>query len=103
MATRQWTLDEVIARLNEAGQRATYGAVGGVVGRPARGLMRDRQLTGPNSWVVAKTTKKKTDSRRGWPTGYADGQIDGRCLKQIRAALGEFIDTPAKLRVFLGK
>ena len=63
------TLDQILDCLNRKRVRATYGAVGAVIGRPARGVgsaIGDR--TRRASWVV--------NARTGRPTGYAHSQVD---------------------------
>ena len=62
----QWTLDEILKVLEQNTQRATYGAVAGVVGGIALGVMRGRPKTPRNSWVVAKGN--------GLPTGYYEDE-----------------------------
>lgn len=87
------TLDEMVALLNEHRQRATYGAVAGVVGAgAARGVMQGRTMSREDSWVVAKATDRKSGARRGSPTGYPDDQIHPERLQQIKADPGHFID-----------
>lgn len=81
-----YTLDEIIEILNKYQQRATYGAVAGVLGRPPRGLMTGRDICEKNSWVVARRTNNRTGARRGWPTGYKDKQIHRECKRQIDQA-----------------
>ena len=63
-------LEAVVERLSRYGQRATYSAVGGVVGRLAIGVMRGQPKTHQNSWVVAK--------RDGEPADYAPAERDPR-------------------------
>ena len=63
-------LDEIVERLYKYGQRASYGAVGEMVGRPARSVMSGRPKTPRNSWVVSKTT--------GEPSGYLPSERDPR-------------------------
>ncbi len=60
--------EDVIALLAAHRQRATYGALAGVLGRPAIGVMSGLPKTAINSWVVSAST--------GLPTGYGDGEID---------------------------
>ena len=57
-----WTLDMIIEILEENTQRATYGAVAGVVGGHPRNVMSHLPRTPRNSWVVAKAN--------GRPSGY---------------------------------
>ncbi len=65
MRTKTEQLDEVLSALDRRHQRATYAAVGGVVGLPAQSVMQGRQKATINSWVVSK--------KRHLPTGYAAG------------------------------
>jgi hypothetical protein len=98
-----WTLDEVIARLDEYHQRASYGAVAAVVGRSTpRGLMKGRDGGTANSWVVAKSTNRESGSRRGRPTGFTDAQLHPECRRQVRETPNDFIDDPDELRLWLG-
>ncbi len=65
--TPELTLEEMVDRLDRHRQRATYGAVAGVLGRPATFLMGGIPRSPRYSWVVNKAT--------GEPTGYgADGR-----------------------------
>ena len=94
-------LDHIIATLADRQQRATYGCIASLLGRTANGLMQNRVNTPPNSWVVAANDRNETGARRGWPTGYADNEMDPRCLEQCRANRDDFIETEAALRQFL--
>jgi hypothetical protein len=96
------TLDEVIALLQRHQQRASYGAVAGVVDGRARGLMTGRPKCPGDSWVVAGRTSAKLDARKGYPTGYTDDEIDGACLAQIRSHPDRFIRDPSELRKWIG-
>ena len=63
------TVDQILDCLNRKRVRATYGAVGAVIGRPARGVgsaLGDRRRRA--SWVV--------NARTGRPTGYARSEVD---------------------------
>ena len=60
-----WTLDDIVALLNEHHQRATYGAVARILGVTANSLMNGRPNSREDSWAVAATTDRRTDSRRG--------------------------------------
>ncbi len=71
-----WTVDRVAQKLNEGRQRATYGAVAGIVGGLARGIMQGRGKSPIYSWTVAVN---------GAPTGYSGAQIHPDCLRQMRA------------------
>ncbi len=94
-------LDDIVARLNKHHQRASYGAVGRVLGRPAMGLMARRPKSHEDSWVVAAANNRRRRSRRGWPTDYTDDQIHPECLRQIRERLDDFIADEEGLRQWL--
>ena len=94
-------LDTIIARLNERYQRASYGAVAGILGVAPTGLMAGRPLGHEDSWVVAATNDGRSGSRRGWPTGYTDDQIHPECLRQIREDPNDFIEIAAQLQEWL--
>jgi hypothetical protein len=49
--------DEIISRLNQHKQRASYGAVAGMLGVLPRGLMAGRQRSAKDSWVVVGTDR----------------------------------------------
>lgn len=93
-----WTLDEIVKLLKKHRQRATYGAVAGVLKKSAQGLMKGRQRCYQDSWVVAQTTHRERGSRRGCPTGYSDEEIDPVCLNQIRTNLANFIREADELK-----
>ena len=84
----EWTLDEVIDNLARQHQRATYGAVAGMVGRPATFLMSGLPRNHRNSWVVNQETRL--------PTGYTPEQQDP-ALEERR----EVISAPAALAAWL--
>ena len=56
------TIDDILDLLDLHRQRATYGAIGGVVDRPARYLTAGWPRDHRHSWVVNRLT--------GLPTGY---------------------------------
>jgi hypothetical protein len=58
------TIDQIIEQLARHRQRATYGAVAGVVGRLPRSVMSGRPKTQEHSWVVS--------ANAGLPTGYCE-------------------------------
>jgi len=89
-------LDGIVTKLNERKQRATYGAVAGLVGVLPRGLMAGRPRNHKYSWVVAAT-----GSRRGWPTGYENDQIHPDCLRQIYECRGNTIEDSTALARWL--
>ena len=59
-------LKHITATLSKHHQRATYGAVGGLLGRLARSVMSGQPKSMGNSWVVSAKTGK--------PTGYTEGE-----------------------------
>jgi len=63
-----WTLDAILDQLSHFHQRATYGAVGGILGVPAAFVMQGRPRDHRHSWVVNQET--------GDPTGYTPAQRD---------------------------
>ena len=67
MNSDRYPLESIVATLSNHSQRATYGAVGRLVGLPARSVMSGRPKTMENSWVVSAKTKK--------PTGYLAHEI----------------------------
>jgi len=77
-------LSVVVERLHKHGQRATYAAVGGLVGRLPLSVMHGQMKSPENSWVVAKKT--------GYPTGFAPSERDPRLLSSATP-----IETPEKL------
>jgi hypothetical protein len=97
------SLDDIVTKLNEGKQRATYGAVAGVLGVSALTVMNDRPRNPLNSWVVAKHTSNPPHFRRvrGRPTHYEDNQIDSDCLDQIRQDSDNIIEDADTLRNFL--
>ena len=89
-------LDDIVSKLDERKQQASYGAVAGILGVLPRGVMGGRQKTPKYSWVVAATGKK-----HGRPTDYADDQIHPDCLRQIHERLDNVIKKSAELRRWL--
>ena len=65
-------LSSLLANLHKHGQRATYGAVAGVVGGAPRSVMHGQVKAPENCWVVAK--------KNGKPTGYSLEEYDSRLL-----------------------
>jgi hypothetical protein len=74
-----WTLPKIAAMLDRHRQRATYGAVAGILGVLPRGLMNGRSKSPEYSWIVAAS-----GADRGRPTGYNDHEVHPECLRQIR-------------------
>jgi hypothetical protein len=82
------TLDSILDDLDRYHQRATYGAVAGVVDSSPRSLMTGRDRDPRSSWIVRRET--------GEPTGYT--------VEQKHSALGErekILSSPDELRVWL--
>ena len=61
------TIDSITEQLERFHQRATYGAVAGVLKRGPRNLMTGRSRTQRDSWIVS--------SGDGMPTGYPPEQV----------------------------
>ena len=62
------TVDEILDLLERHHQRATYAAIGALVGRPARYLAAGWPRDHRHSWVVSGVT--------GLPTGYGARDMD---------------------------
>ena len=60
MSDRARQVAEITAQLQRHSQRATYGAVAGVVGTSARSVMQGFDRNQRNSFVVSKETKLPT-------------------------------------------
>jgi hypothetical protein len=84
----KWSLDAILDLLDQYQQRATYGAVGGVLGVPPMSVLRKRPRDPRHSWIVNQET--------GAPTGYTSEQ----CHAQLRLR-ATIIDTPAALHAWL--
>ena len=67
-------LDEVLDLLHRHRQRATYGAVGKVVDRPASFLMGGRPRDHRHSWIVNQETER--------PTGYGPEHMHPELLSR---------------------
>lgn len=87
------SLEDIVRKLNNYKQRATYGAIAGILNVPARSLMDGRPRTPIYSWVVAASD--------GRPTGYSEEQIDVDCLHQIREQRHNVIKDSDTLRHWL--
>ena len=91
-----WTLQKIAARLDGHCQRATYGAVAGILGVLPRGVMNGRSKSSEYSWIVAAT-----GPGQGMPTGYSEHQIHPECLRQVRERRGRVIGRAEELREWL--
>src|SRR6476620_7797811 len=96
-----WSLNEIVRLLNTHHQRASYGAVAGVLRIIPRGLMAGRSASHQYSWIVAKSDSRKNGSRRGWPTGYTTAEIHPECLRQIQTNPDNFIEDEQDLEHWL--
>ena len=88
VATVQHTLDSILEQLNQFHQRATYGAVAGVVNTSPRSLMVGRDRNPQSSWIVSRQS--------GEPTGYTEEQRHGSLVERDR-----IIGSPDELREWL--
>jgi hypothetical protein len=82
------TLDSIIDQLDRFHQRATYGAVAGVVDSAPRSLMQARDRNPRSSWVVSR--------KDGLPTGYTPEQTHPEITERET-----IIDTSEGLRSWL--
>ena len=88
IAAPEHTLDAILDHLNAYHQRATYGAVAGVVDSSPRSLMTGRDRDQRSSWVVSRDS--------GQPTGYAEEQKHDALTERERV-----LSSPEELRVWL--
>ncbi|HEY0241559.1 MAG TPA: hypothetical protein VGC52_02740 [Gemmatimonadaceae bacterium] len=88
LAAETPTLDSILDQLNEFHQRATYGAVAGVVNSSPRSLMTGRERDPRSSWIVRRET--------GLPTGYRDEQKHSALTEREK-----IIGSPDELRAWL--
>ncbi len=86
--TTEHTIDSILDQLDNFHQRATYGAVAGVVDSSPRSLMTGRPRDPRSSWIVSR--------KDGQPTGYEPEQIHPQLASRDR-----IIDTPDGLRSWL--
>lgn len=61
-------IDQIVALLQKHKQRATYGALAGLVGRLPLAVMQGRAKCRRDSWIVSAST--------GLPTDYPASEID---------------------------
>ncbi|HKE21045.1 MAG TPA: DUF429 domain-containing protein [Bryobacteraceae bacterium] len=88
-----WSLTSISECLNRRKQRATYGAVAGLLGLVPRSLMVGQSRSWVFSWIVA--------ANGGRPTGYSLSQIHPDCLRQIESRQQRIISSPHELRAWL--
>jgi hypothetical protein len=84
----RFSLNDVVELLDRHHQRATYGAVAGVVDRPTRFLMGGLPRASRYSWVV--------NGRTCLPTGYTGEQMHSALLERA-----EVIGSPVMLEEWL--
>jgi hypothetical protein len=87
-AAPEHTLDSILEDLDRFNQRATYGAVAGVVDSSPRSLMLGRPREPRSSWIVSRGNRQ--------PTGYSEDQIHPALAIRERV-----IETPDDLRKWL--
>ena len=88
VAVEQHSLDSILDQLNRYHQRATYGAVAGVVNSSPRSLMVGRDRNPESSWIVSR--------QNGQPTGYDEEQRHSSLTERDR-----IIGSPDELRSWL--
>jgi hypothetical protein len=69
-------MDQILDTLNQARQRATYGAVAALLGTAPRTLMSGRERDLRHSWVVSR--------KNGQPTGYEAEQLHPDLMRSER-------------------
>jgi hypothetical protein len=82
MALALLTLDGILDQLNQHQQRATYGAVAGLLGVVPRSVMSGRPRDWRHSWVVNAET--------GWPSEYPAPKVHPRL--EARAEILSSVD-----------
>jgi len=88
MSKHNYQLSKIVASLAKHSQRATYGAVGGLVRLPAQSVMSGQPMSKENSWVVAAKTGK--------PTGYLPSDVDPKLNSKVLV-----ISTADELKLWL--
>lgn len=86
--TVEHTVDSILDQLDHFRQRATYGAVAGVVDSSPRSLMSGRERDQRSSWIVSR--------KDGLPTGYEPDQTH----PDIQAR-DQILGNPEALRTWL--
>ena len=84
----EYTIDSILEQLDRFHQRATYGAVAGLVNSSPRSLVLGRERNARSSWIVSRTN--------GQPTGYQPGQTHPEL-----ASREEILDSPEALKSWL--
>jgi hypothetical protein len=86
--TAEHTVDSILDQLGHFHQRATYGAVAGVVDTSPRSLMTGRERNERSSWIVGRQSSL--------PTGYTPEQTHPDIGERERV-----LSSPEELRVWL--
>ena len=86
------SIDTIVDQLDRFRQRATYGAVAGVLKLSPRNLMSGRSRSQRDSWIVSRDS--------GTPTGYEPDQVhpEIKSREQILKSaeeLGSWLESPA--------
>lgn len=84
------TIDSILDELGTFHQRATYGAVAGVLDLSPRSLMVGRDRDPRSSWIVSRQT--------GMPTGYTPEQMHPELNARERV-----LSSPEELRSWLSR
>ena len=87
----EYTIDSILDQLDRFHQRATYGAVAGLVDSSPRSLMSGRERTQRSSWIVSR--------KDGKPTGYTPEHTHPAIAERERIlgnaeALRSWLDNP---------
>lgn len=85
------SIDSIVDQLDRFRQRATYGAVAGVLKLSPRNLMSGRSRSQRDSWIVSRDA--------GMPTGYEPDQVhpEIKSREQILRSpeeLGNWLESP---------
>lgn len=83
-----FSLEEILDALNRFHQRATYGAVGGVLDRSPQNVMSRSPRDARHSWVVNTETRM--------PTGYRKTEIHPDIIERAKV-----LTTPEELEGWL--
>jgi len=89
-ALTEHTVDSILDQLDTFHQRATYGAVAGVVDSSPRSLMIGRERDQRSSWIVSRQS--------GSPTGYTPEQTHPELTERDHV-----LTTPEELRAWLSQ
>jgi hypothetical protein len=86
------SIDSIVDQLDRFRQRATYGAVAGVLKLSPRNLMSGRSRNQRDSWIVSRND--------GMPTGYEPEQVhpEIKSREQILMSaedLGSWLESPS--------